>query len=88
MEDVLDDVLLDRVRVDVLRVLRRHQQPHDLDRLLPTVLVHLVPDGHLRLAVRPQVLHLLGLAHTGEPPRDLVREHDREGISSCVSLEA
>ena len=77
MEDVLDDVFLDRLRVDVLRVLRRHQQAHDLDGNLAIVLVDLVTDCYLRLAVGTKVLQLLRLPDAREAPRDLVREHDR-----------
>jgi hypothetical protein len=51
-EHVLDQVGLDqRLRVEAVPVLRRDQQPLDLDRLLPAVLVDLVPDGHLGLSV-------------------------------------
>ena len=39
MQDLLDDVLLDQVGVRVLGVLRRDEQPLELERALPYVLV-------------------------------------------------
>jgi hypothetical protein len=79
-KDTLDDVGLDQVlRGDPVGVLRRHEHALDLDRTLPSVVVDLVANGHLRLAVRPQVRELTSLAHLGEPLADLVREHDRKG---------
>jgi hypothetical protein len=53
MEHVLDDVRLQqRVDVETLPVLHRHEHAFDLDGLLPAVLVDLVAHRHLRLAVR------------------------------------
>ena len=49
----------------------------DLDRVLAAVLVHLVADGHLRLAVRPQIRQRAILAHRGQTSTHLVRQHDR-----------
>ena len=79
VEDVLDQVGLDqRLLVEAVAVLRRDEHAHDLDGPLPSVLVDLVADRHLRLPVRPQVREDLGLPHLREPFCDLVREHDRE----------
>jgi hypothetical protein len=58
-------------------VLRRDEDPVDLDRPLDVVLVDLVADRDLSLAVRTQVRQVARLAHLGEPLADLVREHDR-----------
>ena len=78
MQHLLDHVLLDELGRGAVGVLRGHEQALDLDRLLPSVLVDLVADGHLRLAVGAEVADLAGLAHVGEPLCDLVREHDRQ----------
>ena len=59
-------------------MLRRDEHALDLDRPLAAVLVELVADGDLRLAVGPQVREDVGLPHLGEPPREPVREHDRQ----------
>ncbi len=72
LDDVLPEVVRDQ-RLGALLVLRRDQQLLDLGR--PAVAV---ADRHLRLAVRSQVRDDLGLAHVGEPVRELVRERDRE----------
>ena len=78
-QNALDDVRLDQVLgADPVGVLRRDEDPLDLDRPLRAVLVDLVADGHLRLAVRAEVGQVAGLPHLGEPLADLVREHDRQ----------
>ena len=48
----------------------------------------LVAHRHLGLAVRTQVRHDVAAADLGEPVGELVRERDRQGISSCVSFVA
>ena len=82
MEDRLDDVLEEvrlheRLDVEAVAMLRRDEDALDLDGPLDAVLVDLVADGHLRLAVGPEVREDVGLANLGEPLRELVREHDR-----------
>ncbi len=78
-DHALDQVGLDqRLGVDPVRMLGRDQDALDLDRALDAVLVLLVADGHLRLAVRPEVEQLVGLPHLGQTLAELVREHDRE----------
>ena len=59
-------------------MLGRDEDPLDLDRPLAFVLVDLVPNGHLRLAVGPQIWQLTHLANLGQTLADLVREHDRK----------
>ena len=79
LDDVLEQVGLDqRLGVEAVAVLRRDEDALDRDRALAPVLVHLVADGHLRLAVRTEVRQDVGLPDLGEPPGELVREHDRE----------
>ena len=79
LDDVLEQVGLDQgLGVEAVAMLRRDEHPLDLDRPLDPALVDLVADGHLRLPVRPQVRQHLGLADLREPPRELVREHDRQ----------
>src|SRR5215471_13328767 len=79
LQHLLDQVRLDpRQRVDPVRVLRRDEDPLDLDRALVTLVVDLVAHADLRLAVGPQVVEMLGLAHLGEALRDPVSERDRE----------
>ena len=72
LDDVLPQVLGDQ-RLRALLVLRGDQQLLDLDRA-PVAVAH----RDLRLAVRPQVRHDLGLAHVGQPVRELVRQRDRQ----------
>src|SRR5579859_2880644 len=79
LEHVGDEIGLEqRLDVDALAMLRRDDDALDLHRAAPPVVVLLVPDGDLRLTVRPQVEQLLGLAHGGQPAREPVREHDRQ----------
>ena len=79
LDDVLEEVgLEERLDVDPVAVLRRDEDALDLGRPLATALVDVVADRHLRLAVRPEIREHLGLAHLGEPLRELVREHDGE----------
>ncbi len=79
VEDALDQIRLDqRLRVEIVGVLGRDEHPLDLDRTLPAVLVDLVANRDLRLAVGPQVLELVGLAHLREALADAVRERDRQ----------
>jgi hypothetical protein len=78
-ENAVDQVGLDqRLGVAAVGVLRRDEDALDLDRDLTAVLVDLVADGHLRLAVGPQVRQLADLPYLREALADLVREHDRQ----------
>ena len=75
-QDRLDHVLEqvgvdDALQVGALGVLRGEHHLDDLDRLAV-----LVAHRDLALAVRAQVREDLGLAHVGEPARELVRERD------------
>ena len=80
LDHLLDQVGLEhRLAVEPVAVLRRDEDALDLDRPLAAVLVALVPDRHLRLAVGPRNGEDVGLAHLREPPREPVREHDRQG---------
>jgi hypothetical protein len=69
---VLPQVVGDQ-RLGALAVLGGDQQLLDLDRAAVAV-----ADRHLRLAVRPQVRHDVGLAHVGQPLGELVRQRDRQ----------
>ena len=86
-QHVLDDVVADpRLIVDVRMVLSRDQQPLDAQRHEPAAVLA-VAHGHLGLAVRPQVVDHLGLAHRRQPLGDPMREVDRQrhqrlGVSS------
>ena len=72
-DDRLDDVGAEPLRADVGIVLRGDDDgPHPLGDAA------LVLDRDLRLAVRPQVRQLAGLADLGQAPRHPVRERDRE----------
>ena len=76
---MLDQVGLEqRLDVEAVAVLRRHEDALDLDGPLMAVLVRLVAHGHLRLPVGPQVREDVRLPDLREPPREPVREHDRE----------
>ena len=76
---MLDQVGLEqRVAVEPVAVLRRDENALDLDRPLASVLVELVADGDLGLPVGPQVREHVRLPHLREPPRQPVREHDRQ----------
>ena len=66
------------VDVDAVGVLRDHEQPVDLDRPRPAVLILLVAHGDHRLAVGPEMLERARLAHLGETAADGVRERDRQ----------
>ena len=72
LDDVLPEIVRDQ-RLGALLVLRGDQQLLDLDRAAVAV-----ADRHLRLAVRAQVGHDLGVADRGQAVGQLVRERDRE----------
>ncbi len=82
LADVAANILDGRVRA----VLRRHDDGVNSLRLVAVVL-----DGHLRLAIRPQVLHVLRfLANLREPPGKLVREeyrqrHEHGGLGARIA---
>jgi hypothetical protein len=87
-QHVLDDVLADpRLIVHVRVVLGRDQQALDGQRHEPAALLA-VADGHLGLAVRPQVVDNSGLAHRRQPLGDAMRQVTGSGISVSVSRDA
>ena len=85
-DHVLPEVGLDLLlAVDALGVLGRDQDPHDLHRDAVAV-----AHGHLRLAVRAQVVEGSVLAHRRQPPRQRVRDlhghrHQRAGLVGRVA---
>ena len=73
-QHVLEQIGLDqRLRVHAVAMLRGDQDLLDLHRHAIEV-----ADGHLRLAVRAQVGHHVGLAHVGQALGELVRQRDRQ----------
>ena len=71
------------VQVDVAGVLGGHHDGVDPDRAVAVVL-----DGHLGLAVRPQVWHRTGLARPASPWASRCASVIGSGISSGVSSQA
>ena len=72
-DDLVDDVLAQRVVADGRAVLGR-----DDDRVDAHGAAAVVLDGHLRLAVRPQVVEHAVAARARQPLHELVRQHDRQ----------
>ena len=73
LDHLLQDVLAQRLDLDQVAVLRRDDHRLDADRLAALVL-----DRDLALAVGAQVVDQPLAPHLGQPPRQLVRQHDRQ----------